>query len=129
MPQACPCNPSVAYDACCRPLHEGRQRAGSAQVLMRSRYSAYVLRLPDYLLATWHPDTRPAVLDLDDDGPGLRWLGLAVKRHVDAGDGTAVVEFVARYKPGGAAAVRLHEISRFRCIDGAWFYLDGEFPG
>jgi len=31
---------------------------------MRSRYSAYVLKLEAYLLATWHPGTRPAALDL-----------------------------------------------------------------
>lgn len=94
---------------------------------MRSRYSAYVLSLRDYLLATWHPDTRPATLDLDDS-PGLRWLGLDVKRHADAGNGSAVVEFVARYKVGGAPAARLHEISRFLRVDGRWLYVDGEFP-
>ena len=94
---------------------------------MRSRYSAYVLGLHDYLLASWHPQTRPATLVLDDT-PGLRWFGLDVKRHVDAGGGTAVVEFVARYKVAGAPAVRLHEVSRFQCIDGRWLYLDGEFP-
>ncbi|MGY0556440.1 MULTISPECIES: YchJ family protein [unclassified Lysobacter] len=127
MPQSCPCNPSVAYATCCQPLHEGRAPAATAEALMRSRYSAYVLGLRDYLLATWHPDTRPASLDLDDT-PGLRWLGLDVKRHADAGDGSAVVEFVARYKVGSAPAVRLHEVSRFACVDGRWFYLDGEFP-
>jgi len=93
---------------------------------MRSRYSAYVLGLRDYLLATWHPDTRPDTLELDDT-PGMRWLGLTVKRHVDAGDGTAVVEFVARYKVGGASAKRLHEVSRFQRLAGRWVYLDGEF--
>ena len=63
-----------------------------------------------------------------DDSPGLRWLGLDVKRHADAGDGTAVVEFVARYKIGGAPAVRMHEVSRFVREDGRWSYVDGEFP-
>lgn len=127
MPQACPCNPSVVYEACCRPLHEGREAAANAEALMRSRYSAYVLGLDDYLLATWHPDTRPAALDTGDT-PGLRWLGLDLKRHADAGDGTAVVEFVARYRVRGAPAVRMREVSRFRRVDGRWLYLDGEFP-
>ena len=44
---------------------------------MRSRYSAYALGLSDYLLATWHPSTRPASLDLHGQPP-LRWLGLDV---------------------------------------------------
>lgn len=43
---------------------------------MRSRYSAYVRHLPDYLRATWHPDTRPAELSLDD-APGQRTNGWA----------------------------------------------------
>lgn len=93
---------------------------------MRSRYSAYALGLQDYLMATWHPDSRPVTLGLDDT-PGLRWLGLDVKRHVDQGD-TAMVEFVARYKVGGAPAVRLHEVSRFERLDGHWMYVTGEFP-
>ena len=124
MPQPCPCNPSATYGACCQPLHHGAP-AASAEALMRSRYSAYVLGLSDYLLATWHPETRPAGLDRDHM-PGLRWLGLDVKRHADAGDGTAVVEFVARYRVGGAPAVRMHEVSRFERVDGRWLYVDGE---
>ena len=122
----CPCNASVPYAACCQPLHEGRAPAASAEALMRSRYSAYVLGLRDYLLASWHPDTRPDALDLDDT-PGLRWLGLDVKRHEDGGDGSAVVEFVARHRVGGGTAKRLHEVSRFARIDGRWVYVDGEF--
>ena len=48
---------------------------------MRSRYSAYVLKLEDYLLATWHPTTRPSELEIEADG--TKWLGLAVKRHTN----------------------------------------------
>ena len=126
MSKPCPCTPSAAYAACCQPFHEGAA-APTAEALMRSRYSAYVLGLRDYLAGTWHPDTRPDQFELDDT-PGLRWLGLDVKRHVVGGDGTAVVEFIARYKPGGAPAVRLHEVSRFERVDGRWLYVDGEFP-
>lgn len=90
---------------------------------MRSRYSAHVLRLDGYLLATWHPDTRPAAFE--PDPPGLRWLGLEVRaHHVDAPDRERV-EFVARSKLGGRAH-RMHETSRFVRIDAQWFYLDAE---
>lgn len=89
---------------------------------MRSRYSAYVLRLSDYLLATWHASTRPTALAADP--PGLRWLGLDVKRHSVQDDAHATVEFVARSKLGGRAN-RLHEISRFMREDERWFYVDG----
>ena len=91
---------------------------------MRSRYSAFVLKLEPYLLATWHPDTRPATLDIATDT--TQWLGLEVKRHVVETETSATVEFIARYKVNGRAH-RLHEISRFRRIENQWLYLDGTF--
>ena len=90
---------------------------------MRSRYSAYVLGLTDYLRATWASETCPA--ELDPDPPGLKWLGLDVKRHVRIDADHATVEFVARSKLGGRAH-RLHERSRFERREGRWVYVDGE---
>ena len=96
---------------------------------MRSRYSAYAYKLADYLLATWHPETRPQVLNLDDEP--IKWLGLDVKRAKTEGDATqgdtAIVEFVARYRIGGGKAERLHEISQFKLANGRWYYLRGDF--
>ncbi len=89
---------------------------------MRSRYSAYVLGQLDYLLETWHPQTRPP--GLAPNPPDLRWLGLDVRHHVQTDENQATVEFVARSKQGGRAN-RLHEISRFERLDGRWTYLDG----
>lgn len=90
---------------------------------MRSRYSAFVHGLHDYLLATWHPDTRP--IALEPDPPGLRWLGLEVKRHQGIDADHACVEFVARCKQGGRAS-RMHERSRFVREDGRWFYVGAD---
>ncbi|WP_280151050.1 YchJ family metal-binding protein [Piscinibacter sp. XHJ-5] len=121
----CPCGSGLAYTACCGRFHAGAQHlsAPTPEALMRSRYSAFALGLHDYLLATWHRDTRPA--SLDPDPPGLQWLGLEVRRHEmhDADHGT--VEFVARSKLGGRAH-RLHEVSRFVREDGRWWYRDGD---
>lgn len=91
---------------------------------MRSRYSAYVLDDGDYLLATWHPSTRPAELTLD---ARLQWLGLDIRRceHGGPDDEQGIVEFVARGKVNGRAE-RLHEVSRFVKEEGRWFYVDGE---
>ncbi len=120
----CPCG-GADYAACCGRYHAGIP-APDALSLMRSRYSAYVLRLEDYLLATWHPTTRPAMLDLAADN--AKWLGLEVKNYTEESADRATVEFVARYKIGGRAH-RLHEISRFVREEGRWFYVDGHFPG
>lgn len=122
---ACPCGTGAAYAACCGRYHDGGAlplQAPTAEALMRSRYSAYVLGLTDYVLATWHASTRPAVLAADP--PALKWLGLDVRAHALQDATHATVEFVARSKWGGRAQ-RLHETSRFVAEDGRWFYVDG----
>lgn len=119
---SCPCGLAARYDHCCGRYHEGAI-APDAQALMRSRYSAFAMDRPEYLLATWHPSTRPTQLDAHE--AGLKWLGLDVRRHTILDADHATVEFVARSKLGGRAH-RLHEISRFVREDGRWFYVDGD---
>ena len=99
--------------------------APDAEQLMRSRYTAFVLDELDYLLETWHASTRPATLE--GNAPGLKWLGLQVRSHVQPSPDHATVEFVARSRLNGKAS-RLHEVSRFVREDGRWFYVDGDFP-
>jgi SEC-C motif-containing protein len=89
---------------------------------MRSRYSAFALGRTDYLLATWHPDTRPTDLTLES---GTRWLGLAVKHHRVQDADHAEVEFVARSRLAGRGH-RLQENSRFVREGGRWWYVDGD---
>jgi SEC-C motif domain protein len=121
----CPCGSDTLYSACCGRFHAGGIPE-TAEQLMRSRYSAYVLELRDYLLATWHPSTRPADLDLGD-APQTRWLGLKITSTMAGGpdDAQGTVAFVARCKIGGRAH-RMEETSRFVREQGRWWYLDGD---
>lgn len=120
----CPCSPDKLYINCCGRYLDNGEVATTAEVLMRSRYTAYTLNRENYLLATWHHSTRPILLGLANR-PRNQWLGLAVKRYEQSAPDHAVVEFVARYKANGCA-YRLHEISRFLCEKGLWFYVDGD---
>ncbi|QIJ61775.1 YchJ family metal-binding protein [Streptomyces sp. JB150] len=118
----CPCGHAETYATCCGRFHRGEGAAPTAERLMRSRYSAFVQRDEAYLLRTWHPRTRPPRIDFD---PGTRWTGLEI---LDTTDGTAfhstgTVTFRASFR-GGA----LLERSRFERVEGAWVYVDGEFP-
>lgn len=91
---------------------------------MRSRYSAFALADADYLLITWHPQTRPADLDLNDD---TTWTGLVVEA-TEAGkawDDTGTVTFAASWRDADGAEGTLREHSRFVLVDGRWFYVDG----
>jgi SEC-C motif domain protein len=119
----CYCESGKTYDNCCGLYHAG-QIALTAEALMRSRYSAYVLRLEAYLLATWHPDTRPARLDLTDSDRYMVWLGLSVKSSQKISETEAKVRFVACYKDleNAGKAERLEEHSVFYRIKNQWFY-------
>lgn len=120
---ACPCGSGETCEACCGRYHAGAP-APDAERLMRARYSAYARGLEAYLLATWHPDTRPADLGLDAP-PRPQWLGLVVKSHAVQDADHATVAFVARYKLNGRA-FKLAETSRFVRLDGRWVYVDGD---
>lgn len=74
-PFPCPCGSGKVYPACCGRFHAGRP-APTATALMRSRYTAFVLGLSDYLSETWHPTTRPPSIDMD---PDTQWSGLAIE--------------------------------------------------
>ncbi|WP_176789368.1 YchJ family protein [Tessaracoccus flavus] len=116
----CPCG-GGSWDECCGPLLAGTRQAGTAEALMRSRYSAFVFGDSDHLWRTWHPRTRPASVD----AAGVEWLRLEVLDVVGGGedDAEGVVEFDAHHA-GGV----LHERSRFARRAGRWFYLDAATP-
>jgi SEC-C motif domain protein len=128
----CPCGgraidarhkPAATYDQCCARFIDHDDIPATAEQLMRSRYTAYVLERFDYLRQTWDAATCPS--DLGSE-PGPQWLGLDVKRYEPVDATHAKVEFVARYKVGGRAH-RIHETSHFlRSEDGRWRYVDGD---
>lgn len=122
----CPCGSGNTYNQCCRPYHDGKA-APTAQALMRSRYSAYVLRNGAYLHRSWHSSTRPnrkSLLQL----PPTDWLGLEIVHAQQGGehDTTGTVEFIARYRDGTQSG-QLHETSRFVREGGRWYYVDGAY--
>jgi SEC-C motif domain protein len=128
--EPCPCGRvdarrrPLSYAACCGVFLDDwdGHPAPDAEALMRSRYTAFVRGRTDYLLATWHPRTRPPELTLE---PGLQWLGLEVRQHRPLDADHAEVEFVARSRLTGRGQ-RLHERSRFVREGGRWFYVDGD---
>ena len=120
MKNLCPCHSGKTYPDCCQPLHHGTP-APDAERLMRSRYSAYVLKLPDYLMSTWHADSRPAQLTAEDLG-GIKWLKLEVLSHHQSDAMHAEVVFVATYQSGKQKKTQLKEHSQFIHVDGRWLY-------
>ncbi|NUS42913.1 MAG: hypothetical protein HOQ24_04395 [Mycobacteriaceae bacterium] len=123
---SCPCGLPATYADCCGRFHRGDAAAATAELLMRSRFSAFAVADTDYLLATWHPSTRPRRVDLE---PGWRWIRLDILDTVDGTPfhTTGEVSFRAHYTQHGRPGV-LAEHSRFRTESGRWLYLDAVDP-
>ena len=123
----CPCQSAFDYFSCCFPYHSGAKSPETCESLMRSRFSAFQHRNPEYLLETWDLSTRPSHLNFDKDE--RRWSTLEIVDTVGGGpsDERGVVEFKATYELGDDTYL-FHEISRFVRHRGPWVYLDATFP-
>ena len=120
----CPCGSAKSYVFCCKFLHDGLLKAPTAEALMRSRYSAYVFKLRDYLLKTWHEDFRPKFLNFEKD---LEWLSLEMidrERGLEFDD-EGYVEFKAFFKKAKKKSF-MQERSYFKKIDAKWLYIRGD---
>jgi SEC-C motif domain protein len=88
---------------------------------MRSRFSAFAVGDAAYLLATWHPSTRPTSLEPDDD---VRWYRLDIESIERGGplDRDGIVEFTAHYRSPDGAGTQ-HEVSAFVRGASGWLYV------
>ena len=149
--QTCPCqiNPSsnvisapLLYTDCCQPYHDSLlseetdkidgAKPDSAERLMRSRYSAFVLVKPEYIVKTTL-SAQQALLDIqaiESWAKETDWAGLEIVAHTPKlGKRHAQVEFKAYFNmPDGLQAH--HELSAFVQMkskannDARWYFLD-----
>ena len=153
----CPCqiNPAsnanaigvpLLYQDCCQPYHDGLlnneadkidgAKTDSAERLMRSRYSAFVLIKPEYIVKTTLP-AQQKLLDIQAIESWAKetvWAGLEIIKHTPKlGKRHAQVEFKAYFnisdnKDDGIQAH--HELSAFVKVtdkannDARWYFLD-----
>jgi len=125
----CPCDSTVKYNDCCQPYHNGISLPLTAEALMRSRYSAYALKLVDYLVDTTHRDKlkssyRKKLISTIHD---IEWIGLEIikKSAGTSSDKVGKVSFKAKYKEFGEKG-EMTENSRFKKLSGRWYYYDGK---
>ncbi len=127
--EQCPCGSTKTYTECCEPIIKGTQAAETPEALMRSRYSAYSNVEIDHIINSTSPLQRK---DLDENATRTwaeraEWRGLEIVGCEGGGadDDEGTVEFIASYLEGSSLR-RHHELGRFRRVDGAWYYEDGE---
>lgn len=116
----CPCGSGKSFKSCCGKYISYKQYPDTPEQLMRSRYSAYVLKDEEYLLKTWHESTRPDSLELKSDTS--QWKKLKI---ISASENK--VQFVAFFSDlinNKEHHFSLYEESLF-VNENHWFYLEG----
>jgi SEC-C motif-containing protein len=124
----CPCGKGESLETCCGPYLDGKALPDTAETLMRSRYSAYVVGNIDYIVSTHDPDRAKDVdrKNTEQWSKSAEWLGLEVlsTEQGTPADEVGVVEFVARYKLSGVK-VEHRERALFRKHSDRWVFVDG----
>ncbi len=126
----CPCGSEKKFTQCCEPYLLKTKKAPTAEALMRSRYSAYVVQNIDYVVDTHHESTKKELVreDIEAWSEEAKWLGLKIIK-TDAGtekDEQGLVEFKCSYELDGKIQNH-HEISEFVKENGTWFFREGRF--
>lgn len=91
---------------------------------MRSRYSAYALKRPDYINATWHSDTLSDPVTAESLN-NIEWIGLTIHEAKNIDRAHATVNFTATFHQGDQHPMEMTENSRFILEKGKWLYVDG----
>lgn len=122
----CPCCSTRNFDDCCGPIIQGTAIAATAETLMRSRYTAFVIRKLDHVERThapevYHDFNRAEAERLAEE---CEWRGLEIRKSHEVGD-TAEIEYVLKFrrKQQNIAKVAL---SRFRRDNGQWLFVGSD---
>ena len=125
----CYCGSGISYKTCCAIAHNDIKKVKTAEQLMRSRYTAFVLCNIDYLMESHHSSTRPnhEKSEILKWAKSVKWISLEVLNCIKGTDldEEGTVEFKAFFNELNKDMV-IHEKSKFVKEDGAWVYL-GEF--
>ena len=121
----CPCGSGSTYSSCCLPVLNDHSLATTAEMLMRSRYTAFVRHHAQHIQSSWHTRTRPKLLNFDDHP--VVWLGLKINSRQDGlvSDSSGIVDFTCSYLENGQLC-KLQEVSQFLKENDLWYYLQGD---
>lgn len=125
----CFCGSNKAFSDCCEPIIQGKTLATTAEQLMRSRYSAYAIVEPAYLMRSTYASQQQFHNEADIKAWALanKWqkLAIIVCEKGQSQDTTGEVEFKAFYIDSAGRSQVHHEKSIFIKEAGQWFYVSG----
>lgn len=126
--EECPCGSTLPFEGCCGSIITEKRKAQTAEELMRSRYTAFTLGDVEYLMKSWHPQTRnlSEKREIQNWAKSVRWIKLEIINTAGGqqGDMAGTVTFIAYYREKGKLKT-IKEKSSFTIVDGYWVYVSG----
>ncbi|PCH75490.1 MAG: Sec-C motif domain protein [Flavobacteriaceae bacterium] len=125
----CHCGNDKTYTDCCEIIHKDITKASTAEMLMRSRYTAFHKADGDYLLlsqAKKHAPSPTEIKDIVSWAKSVTWVKLEVLETSNglADDTTGTVKFKATYFDADGMGI-IEENSLFERENGHWVYVTG----
>ena len=125
----CFCGSGNTFEQCCKPIIDRKEPAPTAQALMKSRYSAYVIIASQYLIDSTHISQRAnySKNDIEAWAKENHWQKLEIIdcKNGLSEDSVGEVEFKAYYLDLKNNLQVHHEKSIFKKENGYWFYVNG----
>ncbi|MGG5507026.1 MULTISPECIES: YchJ family protein [unclassified Myroides] len=120
----CPCGSEEPIEKCCLLYIGGAQYPTTAEALMRSRYTAYVLANAKYVLETTHPRRRhlyskKSILQWATEN---EWTGLIIVNAT-----VTTVTFKASFTDANGVEHQHKEHSLFEALGDKLYYVSGTF--
>jgi SEC-C motif-containing protein len=119
----CPCNPIKLYKNCCQKAHHNIKSVISAEQLMRSRYSAFVLADIKHLHKSHHSSTRLSkkeYKELENWTKSVEWGKLEITNTTKD-----TIHFNSFFIENGNLEC-IQENSNFCKENNYWVYLDAK---
>lgn len=129
----CHCGENKKYESCCGRYIDKADLPSTAEKLMRSRFTSYVLENVKYIEETTYPEYRNRYdfKDLEEWAKNNNWHKLEIinckKGKIKDSEGW--VEFKAYYSDEKADIHVHHEFSYFKKEGDRWFFCEGENLG
>jgi len=125
----CHCGNEKSFTTCCEIIHNDISKALTAEMLMRSRYSAFCKADGEYLVKSQAQKHRPNALEAKEIvawAKSVTWVKLEVIETTDGQpkDSTGTVKFKASYFDAGGMGI-IEENSLFEKENGHWVYVTG----
>ncbi len=128
----CACGSGQTYANCCEPYIMEKKQTETTEKLLRSRYTAHVLKNVNYILKTVHLEK---VADHDANTikewcEQTKWQKLEIlnQEFGQIEDDIGYIEFKAYYINLDGKSEQHHEKSEFRKKNGIWYFYTGSYP-